>query len=185
MMKAMPGDTHHAPLPVQVSAWVRRYAGLVTPGGKVLDVAAGGGRHARWLADAGFRVTAVDIDISALRNLPSGSGIQVVRSDLERGGWPFADGVFDGIVVVNYLHRPHFDWLMRSLASGGVLMFDTFSAGHERHGRPTNPRFLLRPGELQSAFDPDLEIIGSEEGMESFPRPAVRQKICARRRPGG
>src|SRR5262245_4601916 len=98
------------------SAWVVRWARLIRAGGQVLDVAAGHGRHSRALAARGFKVTAVDVDVSALADTPA----EVVAADLEAGTWPFVGRVFDGIVVTNYLHRPHFPHIVESLADNGV-----------------------------------------------------------------
>jgi SAM-dependent methyltransferase len=161
------------------SPWVLRWAHLIRPGGRILDVAAGHGRHARALSAMGFRVTAADVDTTGLSDV---SGIEVLAVDLETGAWPFAADAFDVIVVANYLHRPHFPHLVRSLASGGVLIFETFGQGNEALGRPRNPDFLLAPGELLRAFDKDLQIVAYEHGEERAPRPAIRQRLCAIRR---
>jgi len=160
------------------SPWVLRWADLIAAGGTVLDVAAGHGRHARALAGRGFRVTAVDLDISGLQDLAD-PPVEVIAADLEGGPWPLAGRAFAGIVVTNYLHRPHFPHLVTSLAPGGVLIFETFGQGNEKLGRPRNPDFLLAPMELVSAFAPHLHIVAYEHGEEREPRPAVRQRLCA------
>lgn len=156
-----------------------RWAALIAPGGSVLDLAAGHGRHARALASVGLKVTAVDLDVSGLGDLAGDPRIAAVAADLETGVWPFAARTFDAIVVTNYLHRPHFPHLTAALADGGVLIFETFGQGNERLGRPRNPEFLLAPGELLEAFAPRLHIVAYEHGVEQVPRPAVRQRLCA------
>jgi SAM-dependent methyltransferase len=163
------------------SAWVARFAGLIPAGGRVLDLACGDGRHTRFLARRGHRVTAVDIDVSGLSDLAGQPGIRVVQADLENGEWPFAPASFAGIVVTNYLHRPHFRVLPATLQPGGLLIMETFAAGNERFGRPRNPDFLLAPGELLSAFAPTLQVVAYEHGVEQVPRPAVRQRLVALR----
>jgi len=144
--------------------------------GPVLDVACGGGRHARLFRDLGFDVVAVDSQPIELE------GIRFVKADLEGGTpWPFGNERFGGIVVTNYLHRPLFPHLLASLDSGGVLIYETFMAGNERFGRPSNPEFLLRPGELREAFRA-LQELGFEEGEVERPKRAMVQRICALKR---
>jgi SAM-dependent methyltransferase len=156
----------------QPSAWVVRWAKLVARG-PVLDVASGAGRHARVFAARGLDVVAVDRDPQVIEK------VQFVKADLEDGSpWPFAGQRFAGIVVANYLHRPLFPSLLSSLDEGGVLIYETFMVGNERHGKPSNPDFLLRPGELLSAFAP-LTPIAFEQGTVEAPKPAVVQRLCA------
>ncbi|MBL8628698.1 MAG: class I SAM-dependent methyltransferase [Rhodospirillaceae bacterium] len=169
-----PADPHIAP-----SHWVLRFAALIEPGGIVLDVAAGHGRHTRALKTLGFGIVAADIDVSGLEDLKKDAAIQVVAADLETGAWPFAGRSFDAIVVTNYLHRAHFPHYVAALNPNGVLIIETFGEGNEHLGRPRNPDFLLKPGELLNAFSTDLHVIAYEHGVEEEPRPAVRQRICA------
>ena len=156
--------------------WVQRHMHLIPNGGAVLDLAAGRGRHSHFLADAGYKVTAADRDVSAFDGL---AGIRAVRIDLEADAGPFADAEFAGIVVTNYLHRPLFSHLIDALAEGGVLLYQTFAAGNEAYGRPKNPAFLLRPGELLDAFTPALTVIAYQHGIIGRPDPAVIQRIAA------
>ena len=150
---------------------------LIRRGGRVLDLAAGSGRHTRLLLDSGFAVCAVDRDISALLPLAA-YGCKVRQIDLETGDvWPLGTG-YDGIVVTNYLHRPLLPALAQALAAGGVLIYETFALGNERFGRPRKPDFLLRPGELLQAFAM-LTVVAFEQGEVPVPRPAVIQRIAA------
>lgn len=159
------------------SAWVRRFLPLIRTGGRVLDLAAGAGRHLRLLRDAGFSVCAADRDVSAL--LAFADPLCEVRQiDLETGAaWPLGHG-WDGIIVTNYLHRPLFPGIESALAPVGALIYETFAIGNERLGRPRNPDFLLRPGELLAAF-PRLTVVAFEQGEVTSPRPAVVQRIAA------
>jgi SAM-dependent methyltransferase len=166
------------------SAWVVRFAELIPAGEPVLDLACGAGRHARWLAARGHPVTAVDIDVTGVADLAGVPGIRVMRQDLEAGEWPFPPASYAGIVITNYLHRPHFAALPGTLQPGGVLLMETFGAGNERLGRPRNPAFLLAPGELLAAFGGALQVVAYEHGIEDEPRPAVRQRLCAVRDAG-
>jgi len=174
--------------------WVSRHAGRIRPGGKVLDIACGHGRHTRYLLSLGYRVTAVDKDVSRLTpelrsdespgpaNRAGDERLTIIATDLEKSAWPFSAGQFDGIVVANYLYRPHFPHLIEALAEGGILIFDTFAVGNEEFGRPGNPDFLLKRGELLNAFSGDLSILAYEHVKTHDPRPAVRQRICAVKR---
>jgi SAM-dependent methyltransferase len=160
---------------------VRRFAPLIQQGGHVLDLAAGGGRHTSLLLDMGFRVMAVDRNVDALRAL-AGARCAVRELDLESGVPEDALGAlgggYDGILVTNYLHRPLLPALAPALAPGGIVIYETFAAGNERLGRPSNPDFLLRPGELLEAFA-GLTVIAFEQGEVVMPRPAVIQRIAA------
>jgi len=164
-----------------VSVWVRRWAECIPAGAPVLDVACGGGRHARWLAAAGHVVDAVDRDAAAIAALADTPGVRARCADLEGAAWPYPGRVWGGIVVTNYLHRPLLPLLVAAVAPGGVLIYETFAAGNERYGRPGNPDVLLRPGELREAVAGQLEVLGYEDGFFEVPRPAVLQRICARR----
>ncbi|MCZ6862382.1 MAG: methyltransferase domain-containing protein [Alphaproteobacteria bacterium] len=164
------------------SAWVVRFADLVPSSGTVLDVAAGRGRHALLFARRGCRVTAIDRDSEALAGLAEEAGIETIRADLEDGSpWPLAGQRFDAVVVVNYLYRPLLPVLCDAVATGGVLIYETFAQGNEAFGQPRNPDFLLRDGELLEAVQGRLRVIAYEHGKLALPRPAVIQRICAGR----
>jgi len=159
---------------VPISDWVLRWAPLVERG-PVLDVASGRGRHARVFAGRGLEVVAVDRDPQPV------PGVRLVKADLEDGSpWPFAGQRFAAIVVTNYLHRPLFQEIERTLAPQGLLIYETFMAGNEKFGKPSNPAFLLHPGELLQAFS-GLTVLGFEQGIVERPKPAAVQRLCARR----
>jgi SAM-dependent methyltransferase len=156
------------------SDWVRRWAPAISAG-TVLDLACGGGRHARLFLERGLQVLAVDREP---QDIP---GARFLRADLEDGSpWPLAGERFQAVVVTNYLHRPLFPRLTEALAPGGLLVYETFMLGNERHGRPSNPDFLLRPGELLGAFR-GLAILGFEEGFTATPKASMIQRLCAAR----
>lgn len=154
------------------SAWVLRCAAIVERG-PVLDLACGGGRHARLFAGRGLEVVAVDRDAQSI------AGARFVQADLENGApWPFAGERFGCIVVTNYLYRPLFGPIADALAEGGVLIYETFMTGNERYGRPSNPAFLLQPYELLLAFA-RLKTLAFEQGYVERPKAAMVQRLCA------
>lgn len=159
------------------SDWVRRFSPSVRPAGNILDVACGSGRHAHLFAGLGHPVTAIDRDISRLSPHP---GIEAIEADLEDGSpWPLADRQFDAVVVTNYLYRPLLPVLIDAIAAGGLLIYETFNLGNERYGRPSNPDFLLRGGELLEAVSGRLRVLAYEAGRIEQPREAVIQRIAA------
>jgi SAM-dependent methyltransferase len=145
------------------STWVERFAHLVPAGARLLDVAAGRGRHARFFAGRGVRVIAVDRDADALAG----------------AAWPFTGARFDAIVVVNYLHRALFPQLLAALAPDGALLYETFASGNEQFGRPSNPEFLLREGELLGMTRARLTVVAFEQGRVGDARIAVVQRLAA------
>lgn len=176
-------DTPASPTPsLAPSPWVRRFAPLIPAGGEVLDLACGSGRHARLLAEMGCRVEAVDRDAVALEALQTLPGVTTRQADLEAGPWPYSSRGFDGIVVTNYLWRPLLPLLLDALREEGVFIYETFMSGNERLGKPSNPEFLLRPGELLDMVTRrGFTVVAFEQGEVASPRPAVIQRICARR----
>ena len=168
---------------IPASPWVCGIAGAVSAGGTVLDVAAGRGRHTEYFLARGHPVVAVDRDTSVLVRLASLGTLEIVTADLEAGPWPFGARRFAGVVVTNYLHRPLFPSIVGAVATEGVLIYETFAVGHERFGKPSNPNFLLRPGELKDAVRGQLKIIAYQEVEVDVPRPALVQRIAAMRMP--
>ena len=165
------------------SLWVERFLPHIKSGGNVLDLACGRGRHSLRLHAAGYRVEAVDRDADALADIARRApAIHTRVADLEGAGWPYRGSRFDAIVVTNYLHRPLFPHLLDALEAGGLLIYETFMAGNERCGKPSNPEFLLRPGELLDVVRGRLNVVAFEQGEVALPRPAVVQRICATRR---
>lgn len=160
------------------SPWVVRHSSRITPGGQVLDLACGSGRHAVWLAQQGYRVEAIDRDSALLSGMTGIPNIHLTTADLEAGAWPYAAQQFDGIVISRYLHRPLLHHLAEALKPGGVLIYETFMLGNERYGKPSNPDFLLQPDELLNTYAQWLAVIAFEQGEEQSPKPAVMQRIC-------
>ena len=174
----MTAGPSHPPLAAP-SPWVARFADLVANGGTVLDYACGSGRHARWFAARGHPVVAVDRDATALAALGAVAGVSTVQADLEDGPWPFDQGRYAAVVMTNYLFRPRFERMCDLVADGGVLLAETFMVGNERFGKPSNPAFLLKPGELIERTAGEFSLVAFEQGKVASPKPAVLQRICA------
>lgn len=161
------------------SPWIVRWSHLLAPGTSVLDVACGSGRHLAWFAGKGHAVTGIDRDLSAAQEM--GESVTLVGADIESGTWPLMQGVtpqqFGAVVVTNYLWRPLLPVVCDSVVPGGVLLYETFTQGNEKFGRPTRPDFLLRPGELLQACA-SWQIVAYECGILSGPTRCV-QRIAA------
>jgi SAM-dependent methyltransferase len=168
------GDESSAGAP---SPWVTRFAPRI-PKGPVLDLACGNGRHVRFLLASGHNVTAVDRDLAGLADFAS-PDLERIEADLEANPWPLGDRRFAAVVVTKYLWRPLLPHLVASVAPGGLLIYETYAQGNERYGKPSNPDFLLRPGELIEAVHGALSIIAYEHVRQDGPYPAVIQHIAA------
>jgi SAM-dependent methyltransferase len=168
----------HAGLPP--SAWVQRWSHLVAPKASVLDVACGSGRHVRWFAARGCRVTGVDRDAAALTGLEAIA--ETCVADIEGAPWPLPGRRFDAVVVTNYLWRELLPTLVASVADHGVLIYETFSAGNASVGKPSNPLFLLQAGELLSATA-GLRVVAYEDGFLDGPGRFVQRIVAVREAP--
>ena len=150
------------------SPWLLECGDLIPRNGRALEVACGRGGNALLLASAGLHVTAVDRDGHALARLQDQAdrlGLPVTTRvvDLETGDARLERHAHDLVIVTRYLHRQLFPQLQESLAPGGVLIYETFLERQAEHGRPTNPDFLLKAGELPDLVRP-LEILREFEG---------------------
>ena len=161
----MTGRAHPSGEP---AAWLVANRARLPTAGRALDVACGRGRNAVWLAREGFTTTAIDRDAGAIASLDDQARrerlpITALVADLEQERAALGDERYDVIAVVHYLHRPLFPALVAALRPGGVLVYETFTAAQAARGRPTNPAFLLEPGELPRLVAP-LEILAAREG---------------------
>ena len=161
------------------SQWVQRFASRVSSDGAVLDLACGTGRHRRLFLEQENTVTFVDQNISGLRDLEENPNAIIVQADLENGPWPFSSERYGCITVVNYLWRPRIGQLLYHLDNGGLLLYETFAEGNEEYGRPRNPDFLLRRGELFERLRSHCRVLAYEQRTIGDPRPAVIQRVAA------
>jgi SAM-dependent methyltransferase len=164
---------------MEPSPWVVRFAPLVPADGRVLDVAAGSGRHARLFLERGHGVVAIDADISQITDLRGHPRLEAIEADLEHGTFPLAGHSFACVVVTNYLHRPIMAALLDAVMAKGVFIYETFAKGNERLGKPRSPDHLLEPGELLEVVRGKLRVLAYEDLTVSVPRPAVIQRVCA------
>jgi SAM-dependent methyltransferase len=167
------------PQTAPASPWVTRFLSKTRRGARVLDLACGSGRHIHAALDSGLIVTGIDRDISKSQVFADNDRVTLIEADLESGGpLPFSPASFDAVIVTNYLWRPILSAIVAAVAPNGILIYETFAVGNERFGRPSNPDFLLRPGELIGAVHGQLTPIHYEHAQLSAPDRIV-QRICA------
>lgn len=183
MMKARNSQNTGIDESLPPSPWISRFANLIEPGGLVLDLACGSGRHSKFMLARGHRVTALDIEIAKLGDLAALPSLEAVSADLEDGSpWPLGNRQYSAVIVTNYLYRPLMPAIAAAVQSGGLLLYETFAEGNEKHGRPANPDHLLRRGELlQLAQSSGFTILAYEDLEETSPRPACRQRLAAQK----
>ena len=176
-------NQHNTPTP---SPWISRHAHLAPAGGRVLDLACGAGRNGRLFLEAGHPTVFLDINTSAVADLAGVENADVLQFDLEDKSdptalyaWPFGQRKFSAVIVTNYLWRPLLPTLVDSVAPKGVLLYETFAEGNEAFGRPSNPDFLLKTGELLDVVRNRLRVIAYGQEIRDTPNPAVVQHIAA------
>jgi SAM-dependent methyltransferase len=161
------------------SEWLLRWQHLMPAHTTVLDLACGHGRHMRALQARGCLCLGVDRDPVALE-AASAFG-DVLQADVENNPWPLEGQTFGAVVVTNYLWRTLFPAILGSLAVGGVLVYETFAAGNETVGKPSNPNFLLQPGELLNVCQV-LRVAAYEDCFLPDPARFVQRIVAVRER---
>ncbi len=161
------------------SPWVGRYLAACEGEVTALDVACGSGRHLRLALAQGWRACGVDRDLSGVADLQGRPDVELIAADLESGKpFPLLGRSFAAVIVTNYLWRPILADIVAAVAPAGMLIYETFAAGNERFGRPSNPDFLLKPGELIETVRGRLVPIAYEHARLTDPDRIV-QRIAA------
>jgi len=180
--------THSSVAP---SDWVKKFVSLIpkTEQGFVLDLACGSGRHSKLALELGYQVLAIDLNTSPIIELKHSlpihlqNHLHVLELDLEQADFPLLPDAYpiDGIMVTNYLYRPHIQKLLDLILPSGVIIYETFALGNERFGKPSNPAFLLQKDELWQYMQArsDYSVVSFEQGYLERPKPAMIQRICA------
>jgi SAM-dependent methyltransferase len=165
------------------SSWVARFAHLVKPGGTVLDLACGHGRHSVFFYGKNHAVSSIDRDAAAIKSVADlCPHAKTICADIENGPWPLAGTQFDAIVVTNYLWRPLLPTIAQSLACCGVLIYETFAMGQESVGKPSREAFLLQSGELLAfAREHSLRVVAYEDGFHESK--FVQRIVCINQGP--
>lgn len=171
-------DLNAAPTPLLIET-ARRL-----PPGKALDLACGTGRHALWLAERGWTVTAVDgapaaIEILGSRASRRGMAVDARVANLETGEFGIEPARWDLIVIAYYLQRDLFASAKMGLVPGGILLAIVHLA--EPGGEPAEYR--LAQGELKGFFR-GWEILHYYEGNPNDPahRRSVAEIVARRPR---
>ncbi len=169
---------------------LQEYADLIwqqAPPGPILDLACGDGRNGIFLAKIGWPVILCDVSEETLARAGTlaaekGVAARLWKVDLEKEGInPLAEEEYAVMLVFRYLHRPLIPCIRKGLKKQGLLVYETFTRDQLRFGKPHNPNYLLKPGELKGWFS-DWEIIYYDEGIKPAPERAVAQIVC--RKPG-
>lgn len=140
----------------------------------VLDLACGHGRNGLFLIENDINVTFADVNIECLKGVEQSLNQYDLAKRKLANCWnidfekpntaPLTDKFFSAIMVFRYLHRPLFEQIKTAIKPGGMIIYETFTKQQAQFGRPKNPDFLLKPGELADIFS-DWEVLHQFEGV--------------------
>ena len=169
---------------INVSDWIVNQVEKITKKNNIstiIDVASGFGRHSVYLANNGYRVISMDIDLKKLKTFTNNKKIFSICFDLENEDiWPIQSS-FEMVIVVNYLYRRNFKNILDLVKKNGYLIYETFCVGNEKYGKPKNPDFLLKKNELKKLIDEKFFIEDYYEGIVTSPTKAFKQMALAKR----
>lgn len=150
---------------------------------KVLDFASGNGRHSIPLANEKTFITAIDKNQDKLDFYKDHKNIRTICFDLETNEkWPLIQNEYDIVLVTNYLYRPRIKDLTYLVNENGYLLYETFSEGNEKFGKPSNTNYLLKENELIYTFKNDFNLIEYFNGMIKEPKKMMMQRCCLKKK---
>ncbi len=137
--------------------------------GKALDIAAGEGRNAVFLAQNGFEVDAVDISKKGLekaRKLAREKGVKIKTLLVDLTRYPIARERYDLIINFYFLKRRLVPRVRNGLKKGGKVIFETYILEHRTLGTqgPKQAKYFLKPNELLRIFK-DFRVLLYREGI--------------------
>ena len=171
-------------LPTKTVEVVEKYAGLAI-GKKALEIACGMGRNARFLAQQGFEVDALDISpiaIESLQNIPN-----IIAKEVDFDEYVLEENAYDLIVCTYFLKRELFPQIEKALKEDGIFIFETFMHHAQNTKVPSNRTFLLNEGELEATFDDRYEILHLQEFMDEgvCGDKSMKASMVAKKKRGG
>ena len=169
---------------INPSEWIVNQVELISKNNTIstiIDIASGNGRHSIYFSKKGVSVVAIDKDLKKLKLYSKFTNVISICFDLESTKfWPF-NYQFDLVLVVNYLHRKHFNNILNLVKINGYQIYETFAVGNEKYGKPSNRKFLLKNNELKSLLTDNFKILDFYEGYLSKPKSSVKQRCIAKR----
>lgn len=171
-------------LPAAPPPWLVEHRDLLVGGGRALDLACGPGRAARYLAELGYDVLAVDasdVAVGAVRAAAREHGLAVEARVVDLEHEPIPQGPYDVIAIFKFLQRDLFGPVQDALAPGGLLFHEAFDAAHREDGdRSVNPAYVLEVDELLRAY-PALEVLDHRSGfVDCAGRPSLSSLVARR-----
>jgi tellurite methyltransferase len=152
--------------------------------GKTLDIAAGKGRNALFLASRGFQVTAIDISAVGLeqgRKQAEALSLSIAWEEADLENMELAPAQYDLILDFNYLQRSLIPQIIGALRPGGQVIFETYLIDQQAVGHPKNPEYLLGHGELLNHFR-EFRILQYHEGrFADVGEPSFRAGLLAQK----
>lgn len=168
---------------------LKKYLRLL-PKGKALDLAAGEGRNAVFLAEHGFEAEAIDISpvaISRARKLARARGVSIKAIAADLDAHPIPEGKYGVILNFYFLDRRLIPGIKKGLKKGGMVVFETYTAEQKKLGTggPGQAQYLLKPNELLRLFR-EFQVLFYREGVfrEGGKRRALASLIAQKRARG-